>query len=137
AGEAAAVAVVFAVEGGAVGRIAVEVPEGYEPGRPVVRAADGRPGGPGLRDWSLAPGPAGWRTLSVGLQAPAEGRFAVVFRMTATRPGSARPVLRSPRAAGVARADGFAAVRANGVAVADLPRGGVIDFPTVELVRRF
>ena len=137
AGESAAVAVVFRVEGGSTARVAVEVPDGFEPGRPVVRAADGRPGGPGLRDWSLAPGPAGWRTLSVGLQAPVEGRFAVVFRMTSVRPASTRPVLRSPRAAGVVRADGFAAVRASGVAVADLPRGGVIDFPTVELVRRF
>lgn len=137
AGESAAVAVGFAVEGGSVARVAVEVPDGYEPGRPAVRAADGRAGGPGLRDWSLAPGPAGWQMLSVGLQAPAEGRFAVVFRMTAKRPGSARPVLRSPRALGVTRADGFAAVRAGGVVIADLPRGGVIDFPTVELVRRF
>jgi hypothetical protein len=135
-GESVTAAFQYRIDGGSATRLQVEFPDGLEPGRVVVRSADGR-AGPGLRDWQLGDGPDGWRTLTLGLQAPAEGRLIVVVRFHPRRPLSVRPTLRFPRAAGVEQADSFYAVRTYGVAVHDAERVGVIDYPAEAVAKEF
>ena len=136
-GASVVAAFLYRIDGGSVSRLRVEFPDGLEPGRVTVRAGDGRPG-PGLRDWQLGDGPAGWRSLTLGLQAPAEGRVAVVVRFAAQRPPEARTVLRFPRAAGVSQTEfSLAAVRLAGLATEDVVPAGVIDYPADVLGKEF
>jgi hypothetical protein len=136
-GASAVAAFLYRVEGGSVNRLRIEFPDGLEPGRVTVRSGDGRPG-PGLRDWQLGDGPAGWRSLTLGLQAPAEGRVAVVARFAARRPLEGRAVLRFPRAAGAVQAESsLYAFRLNGLEKEDVVPGGVIDYPAEVLGKEF
>ncbi len=133
-GASATAAFLYRIDGGSVDRLRVEFPDGLEPGRVSVQVGDGRTG-PGLKDWQLGGGPDGWRSLTLGLQAPAEGRVTVAVKFYPRRPVSARPVLRFPRAAGVPPPESYYAVRLAGVVADDLVKAGVIDFAAESLPR--
>ncbi len=134
-GEVGTAVFAFRVTGGSVARLSVDLPDAYEPSKPVIRTS---PGGPGLRDWRLTPAADGFQTLAIGLQGPVEGRVVVVVRLYPKRPGSLRPVLRFPRPGRDVFAEGFVAVRTKGVAIVDLPRPlELIDYAADLMVREF
>lgn len=135
AGEAATAVFLFRVTGGSTARFAIEIPDGLEPTRPTVRTPD--PRGPGLRDWRIDPAQAGWRKLTLQLQAPTEGLVTVAVRLYPKQSGGATPTLRFPRAIEVSQSESYFALRLDKVTTTDLPRVGVIDLTADALARDF
>ena len=130
-GDASAIAVFqVRVDGGSVDHLRFEIPDGLEPGRVEVQ-----PGG--LRDWSLTPGPSGWRVFDLGLQAAVTGRVTVGFRLYPTRPLGAKPTLRFPRSHRVEESDAVCAIRLAGMTADAIDRAGLVDVPPDVLTREF
>jgi hypothetical protein len=138
-GEAAATAAfVLAPETGALARVRIEVPPGWEPGKVAVRPLDATAGVPaGVRSWALEQAADGWRTLTIGLQTPVEGRLAVSFKLFAEHPPAGRPLLRAPRAVGVTATESFVGVRMVGVTADAWEAPGLIECSPAALAQSF
>jgi hypothetical protein len=128
----------YRVEAGVAERFALDVPAGLVPTRVLVRPLDGR-AGVGLRGWTGGPGADGGTRVDVRLQQPSDGRVLVVLRAVPAKPLTATPVLRFPRAAGLADADreSVHAVRFGGATVGGVSVGGAIDYPADAITKDF
>ena len=127
----------FKIDGGSVTRLELDVPDDLEPAKLVVRGADGRSVGVGLKEWQLGPPNGGWQSLELGLQGPVDGSVVVAVRLYPKRPLSGRPVLRLPRAKGVAGTNSYCALRPTGVSADEVARVGVDDYPVDGLTKEF
>ncbi len=127
----------WSVGSGSLAGVAVEVPDGLEPGTPVLRADSPRPGvAPEVRSAVLSPSEAG-RKLVVEFAAPVTGRVTVLVKFTPRTALVARPVLTLPRAVTPVAADSLVGLRVRGLALDAVDKRGLIDFPADELTRRF
>jgi hypothetical protein len=117
-----------------------EVPTELEPLSLALRPLD--PGGTvALRDWSIGAEQAGYRPLRLELQEPTGGRMLVVLSLSPRKAITRQPVLRFPKfvlpGTPPTELDAAYGLRAKGVVVEDLARGGVIDFSPDALTREF
>jgi hypothetical protein len=137
---AAAVESIFqwGVASGSLASVAVDYPDGLEPGEPFVRAATGAAGDalPEVRAVRVTP-QAGGRRLTVEFAEPVGGRFALHVRGTPRRPLAARPTLPVPRSLSALATEALVGLRVRGVLLDAVERRGLIDFPADELTRRF
>ena len=128
----------YRIEGGGLDRFEIDIPPGLVPTKVLVRPTDPRASPVGVRGWRIASGGEGTRVVA-RLQQPADGRVLVLVRAVPTRPLTANPVLRFPRAAGVADADrdSIYAVRFPGGGSSGGTVAGAIDFPADAIVKDF
>jgi hypothetical protein len=120
------------VEQGTIAALRFEVPAELEVLRVAARATEVPAAPVALRDWSVAAEKGGTRLLRLDFQGPTAGRLLVVLECAPRRPVTRQPVLRFPRVSfgNVAgETDAVYALRATRVAVEDVGRVRVIDFP--------
>lgn len=129
----------YRIAGGQVNRLTLDVPDGVDPLRVLVRAGDAPTPTPRLRGWTVGAAANGWRPLDIRLQEPTDGRLLVVVVGYPRRALTTRPVLRFPRATDTADADrdSYHAVRLTGVAADGVGVTGAIDFPSDPLQKEF
>lgn len=137
AGSTATSAFLFRSEGGSISKLQLDIPEDLEPAKLVVRAADGRSGIVGLKNWQLGNSIGGWQVLELGLQGPVDGSIVVSVRLHPKRSLTRRPLLRCPRAKGVTDASAYCAVRFSGVTSEEIGRTGLDDYPIEGFIKEF
>jgi hypothetical protein len=125
------------IDQGAVPTLRYEVPAELDVLAIAVRPLD-EGGSAALRDWSVGGEPKGFRPLQLDFRSPIAGRVLVVLTLAPREPLGRQPALRFPRTAGAAgEPDAVYGLRAKGVVVEELGRGGVIDFSPDALTRDF
>ena len=129
----------YRIDGGSVTRLQIELPGGSELGPIVVRPTDPESTGspPGLRNWKLSPSSGGRQRLTLDLRAPTSGRVTVVVTLYPQMPPTVRHLLQFPSALGVADADSYYALRARSLAIDDVTRVGMIDYPADAIAKEF
>ncbi|MCE9562954.1 MAG: hypothetical protein K8U57_13000 [Planctomycetes bacterium] len=128
------------VEQGTVSTLRFDVPTELEPLALAIRPLDSG-GTVALRDWSIGADQAGFRPLRLDLQEPTGGRMLVVLSLSPRKSITRQPVLRFPKVVlpgtPSTELDAAYGLRAKGVVVEELARGGVIDFSPDALTREF
>jgi len=128
------------VEQGTVSTLKLELPSELEPLSLVIRPID-MGGVAALRDWSIGPDQGGFRSLRLDLKEATSGRLLVVLSLSPRTVITRQPVLRFPRfvlpGANTAEIDATYGLRAKGVVIEEIGRGGVIDFSPDSLTREF
>jgi hypothetical protein len=125
------------IERGTVPSLRFDLPVELEPTRVAARSLDSLLVPTVLRDWSLGKETNGVRPLTLNLIAPLEGRLFVVLECEPRNAPTLQPKLHFPRPVGMTRTDAIYALRANGVAVESVGRGGVIDYAADVLFRDY
>jgi hypothetical protein len=124
------------VEQGTLTGLRFNVPAELEVLRVAARSTE-TPATPlAIRDWTLSAEKDGLRTLRVDFQSPVAGRFAVVLECGTRKPLTRQPVLRFPRVAftnTTGEAESVYGLRTTRLAIDEVPRSGVIDFPADSL----
>ncbi|HSQ56075.1 MAG TPA: hypothetical protein VLM40_10035, partial [Gemmata sp.] len=125
------------IEQGAVPSLSFEIPAELDPFRVAVRSLDDA-GVASLKDWTLGAESKGYRPLKLGFRMPITGPILVVLALAPREVLNRQPVLRFPRVIGPSgETDAVYGLRANGVEIEELRRGGVIDFSPDALTRDF